>query len=168
MASAPGSTALGTSSTVNAAVTNGVAIGYGASVAASATGGNANSPSVALGANSIADRPNTVSVGSPGNERTISNVAPGVYGTDAVNVNQLNGVAQTAYAGVASSTALGMIPQLDRDKTFAVGVGFGNYQNNSAIAVGASARIHENINFKLGVGVSGSNVTYGAGASYQW
>jgi autotransporter adhesin len=49
------------------------------------------SNSVALGANSIASRPNTVSVGSPGAERIIANVAPGVLGTDAVNVNQLNG-----------------------------------------------------------------------------
>jgi autotransporter adhesin len=46
--------------------------------------------SVALGNNSIADEPNTVSVGSVGSERRITNVAPGVNSTDAVNKGQLD------------------------------------------------------------------------------
>ena len=46
-----------------------------------------------MGANSVASAPNTLSVGSVGNERGISNVAPGVNGTDAVNLNQLNNAA---------------------------------------------------------------------------
>ncbi|RBL00050.1 hypothetical protein BRN38_08360, partial [Xanthomonas oryzae pv. oryzae] len=52
--------------------------------------------SVALGANSVATRANTVSVGAAGNERQITNVAAGTQGTDAVNLNQLNAVAETA------------------------------------------------------------------------
>ncbi len=52
-----------------------------------ATAGN----SVALGQNSSdGGRANTVSVGAPGSERTISNVAAGVLPTDAVNVSQLS------------------------------------------------------------------------------
>ncbi|MCC5846523.1 MAG: YadA-like family protein [Verrucomicrobia bacterium] len=47
---------------------------------------------MALGANSVADQDDTVSVGAAGAERRITNVAPGVDGTDAVNVNQLQGV----------------------------------------------------------------------------
>ena len=69
--------------------------------------------SVALGAYSVADQPNTVSVGTPGSERRITNVAPGVYPTDAVNVSQLQGmqqnidnVANIAYSGVAMSFAM--------------------------------------------------------------
>ncbi|MFM0338354.1 YadA-like family protein [Paraburkholderia fungorum] len=53
---------------------------------AKATGAN----SVALGANSVADRDNTVSVGSAGSERQVTNVAAGTATTDAVNVGQLN------------------------------------------------------------------------------
>ncbi|MFM0061160.1 YadA-like family protein, partial [Paraburkholderia phytofirmans] len=53
---------------------------------AKATGAN----SVALGAGSVADRDNTVSVGSAGNERQVTNVAAGTATTDAVNVGQLN------------------------------------------------------------------------------
>ena len=48
--------------------------------------------SVALGAESIADRDFTVSVGSAGNERQITNVAAGTAGTDAVNLDQLTEV----------------------------------------------------------------------------
>jgi autotransporter adhesin len=38
----------------------------------------------------VADRANTVSVGSAGNERQVTNVAAGTATTDAVNVGQLN------------------------------------------------------------------------------
>ena len=61
------------------------ALGYGSY--ASATN------SVALGAGSVADRDNTVSVGELGAERQITNVAAGTEDTDAVNVGQLNEVA---------------------------------------------------------------------------
>jgi trimeric autotransporter adhesin len=57
-----------------------------------AIGGNAQAlanNSVALGSNSVADRENTVSVGSAGNARQITNVAAGTEDTDAVNVAQL-------------------------------------------------------------------------------
>lgn len=51
---------------------------------------------MALGSFSVADRANTVSVGSAGAERQITNVAAGTQGTDAVNVNQMTaGDAQT-------------------------------------------------------------------------
>ena len=51
---------------------------------------------MALGANSTADRDNTVSVGDVGSERQITNVAAGTEGTDAVNVDQLNAVAEAS------------------------------------------------------------------------
>jgi len=51
---------------------------------------------VALGAGSVAFETNTVSVGAPGAERRITNVAPGINGTDAVNLNQLDAAFTTA------------------------------------------------------------------------
>jgi autotransporter adhesin len=48
--------------------------------------------SVALGEGSVADEDYTVSVGAEGSERRITNVAPGVDDTDAVNMDQLNTV----------------------------------------------------------------------------
>ncbi len=104
----------------------------------SAVGANAvaSAPnSVAPGAGSVASEANSVSVGSPGNERTITNVAPGVNPSDAVNMSRLNSVqdsvnsvARTAYSGIAAATALTMIPEVDQGKTLSVGIGMGSYQ----------------------------------------
>ena len=51
---------------------------------------------MALGAGSEADRDNSVSVGSVGGERQITNVAAGTEDTDAVNKGQLDEVGKTA------------------------------------------------------------------------
>ncbi|MEK6347081.1 MAG: ESPR-type extended signal peptide-containing protein, partial [Burkholderia sp.] len=71
------------------------ALALGASANASATS------SVALGAYSEADRDDVVSVGSAGYTRQVVNVGAGTEDTDAVNVEQLKGVA-TALGGNAS------------------------------------------------------------------
>ncbi|WP_236596659.1 YadA-like family protein [Paraburkholderia hiiakae] len=171
-ASATGSNSIAAGGGATASGANSTAIGD----KASATGNN----SVALGANSVADEDNTVSVGSQGNERRITNVANGVNPTDAANMGQLqsglnalqsnvNSVARNAYGGVAAATALTMIPDVDQGKTIAVGVGTANFQGYQAVALGASARITQNIKVKLGGGyASGGGATYGGGMSYQW
>ena len=155
----------------NNAVANGnnsVALGAGST----ANGNN----SVALGAGSMANQDNTVSVGSPGNERRITNVAPGVNPTDAVNVSQLNGVSSSintlsraAYSGIAMGAALSGIPQVDTDKNFNIGAGVGGYSGYSAIAVGASARLNPATVVKVGVSSSSvSHVMFSAGVGYSW
>ncbi|MEZ1581538.1 YadA-like family protein, partial [Pseudomonas aeruginosa] len=58
-----------------------VAVGKGSSSTAAG--------SVALGAGAVADRDNTVSVGSAGGERQITNVRAGTAATDAVNLSQM-------------------------------------------------------------------------------
>uniref|UniRef100_UPI002AB70999 YadA family autotransporter adhesin n=1 Tax=Paraburkholderia sp. J7 TaxID=2805438 RepID=UPI002AB70999 len=175
-----------TNGAASATGTNSIAAGGGAIASganstaigdkASATGNN----SVALGANSVASEDNTVSVGSEGNERRITNVANGVNPTDAANMGQLqsglnalqsnvNSVARTAYSGVAAATALTMIPDVDQGKTIAVGVGTANFQGYQAVALGASARITQNLKVKLGGGYGSSGgATFGGGMSYQW
>jgi autotransporter adhesin len=131
--------------------------------------------SVALGAGSVASEENTVSVGSPGSERRITNIAPGVNGTDAVNMNQLNGVqssvnsvARDAYSGVAAATALTMIPEVDPGKTLSIGIGVASYHGYSATAFGMNARITQNLKIKAGVGMSSAGAAVGAGVAYQW
>ena len=79
----PNSVAVGANAVVEAQAPGSTAVGQNARVTAGAAG------SVALGSNSVATEPNTVSVGSPGSERRITNVADGVNPTDAVNMNQL-------------------------------------------------------------------------------
>lgn len=147
---------------------NSVALGANASAIAS----NA----VALGANSIADQPNTVSVGAPGAERRITNVAPGVSPTDAVNVAQLQGVelsvasvARIAYSGIAMVGALAGLPQVPSDKGVQLGAGISNYAGYVALAIGGSARVTENSILKFGASTSGgSRVMFNAAMGYSW
>ncbi len=105
---------------------------------------------VALGANSVANEANTVSVGSAGSERRVTNVAPGVNGTDAVNVDQMNqlrgdvgasltSLQRAAYGGVAAAMAMPNLMPSAPGKTV-VGAGVANYKGYSAVAAGATYR----------------------------
>ena len=107
---------------------NSVAIGASAQATASR--------SVAVGAFSVADQPNTVSVGSAEAERRITNVAPGINPTDAVNLSQLQDISRTAYSGVAMSFAMSgaVMPNLEPGEK-AIGVGLGTYKGYSAVAL---------------------------------
>jgi autotransporter adhesin len=58
---------------------------------------------VALGQGSVADRADSVSIGSVGSERQITNVAAGTEDTDAVNLSQLNAVADDAAGAQATA-----------------------------------------------------------------
>ncbi|MBB5447052.1 MULTISPECIES: YadA-like family protein [unclassified Paraburkholderia] len=173
------SVAVGGNSTASSA--HSVAVGSGAQATgsnSSAIGSNAVAAapnSVAVGSGSIANEANSVSFGSPGSERTLTNVAPGVNPTDAVNMSQLNSVqqgvnalARQAYSGIAGATALTMIPDVDPGKTLAIGIGSGNYKGYSAVAIGFSARLTDNLKIKGGASTSGSGSVVGAGIGYQW
>jgi trimeric autotransporter adhesin len=146
--------------------------------------------SVALGANSVADRAGAVSVGSVGNERQITNVANGTEGTDLVNVRQMNeefagansyadsqvgamqgqvsGIARSAYSGIAAATAMAMIPNIDQDKTFSVGVGGATYQGYAAAGLALNVRVTQNLVMKAGAAKANGGTVYGANASYRW
>ncbi|MFM0696330.1 YadA-like family protein [Paraburkholderia graminis] len=163
------SSAMGVGSTASG--DNATALGSGAI----ASGRN----SVALGKDSVADQDNTVSLGSAGNERRLTNVAPGINPTDGVNVSQLqnvqndlnnsiNSVARKAYGGIAAATALTMIPDVDQGKTLSVGIGGASFQGYGATAIGFTARITNNLKVRGGVGISSGGQSYGVGASYQW
>jgi trimeric autotransporter adhesin len=109
---------------------------------AMATGANA----VALGSGSVADQDNTVSIGAAGSERRLLNLAPGVNGTDAVNMNQLNAlqgnvdaVARGAFAGVAAAMAMpNLAPKAPGHTVIAAGVA--NYKGYTAVGVGGTYR----------------------------
>jgi autotransporter adhesin len=158
MSSGSNSTAVGQRAQATSA--NSVAIGNGAVVA----GIN----SIALGANAYTSRDNTVSVGSASNQRTISNVAPGVQLTDAVNVAQLNQASLIANRGIAGVAALAALPSIERGKTFNFGLGFGNYGGSSAIAVGMQARLADEINLKVGVSSSSGSYVSSVGLGFSF
>jgi len=97
-------TAFGAGTDINA--TGGTAIGSGAQVATGAIDG------VAIGKDSVANRDNAVSVGSSATKRQIINVDVGTQDTDAVNLSQLKGTAQSvanALGGGASVNSDGTV-----------------------------------------------------------
>nr|WP_240057197.1 YadA C-terminal domain-containing protein [Paraburkholderia azotifigens] len=104
------------------------------------------------------------------NANAIDGTTAKKYTDQQINMVQqgVNSVARNAYSGIAAATALTMIPDVDQGKTIAVGIGSGSYHGYQAAALGASARITENIKVKMGAGISGQGTTVGVGASYQW
>jgi autotransporter adhesin len=125
---------------------------------------------VALGAFSVADQPNTVSVGTPGAERRITNVAPGVLPTDAVNVSQLRDVSRVAYSGVAMSMAMAgaVMPPLEPGEK-GVGVGIGTYKGYTALGFQFKA-LSASGESAWGVGISTTGKEWGlqAGFGVKW
>lgn len=75
---------------------------------------------------------------------------------------------RAAYTGIPAATALTMIPEVDRGKTLAIGIGTGSYQGYSAAALGFSTQIANNLKSKGGVSGGAGGYSYGAAASYQW
>ena len=117
----PGSTASGADSVAigtNAQASAAGAIAMGSNAAATGTNAIAiGSGATATG--SVVSAPNTVSFGSAGNERRLTNVAAGVASTDAVNVSQLNSVAsgfQSQISGVQSQIT-GLANTVDANDT---------------------------------------------------
>jgi autotransporter adhesin len=147
-----------------------VAIGNNAVV--TATGNN----SVALGAGSLANQPNTVSVGAPGAERRITNVAPGINGTDAVNVNQLNAMESSlknyAARGVAAALAIPSIsmPSAPGKKIFSMEGA--TYDGSSAVGAAFAYRFNKYIagNLGLSIPIDDGKVTVACrgGLSVEW
>jgi len=106
-----------------------------------------------------------------GGPARVMGVADGHSAFDAVNVRQLNAVKRDIddlEGGVASTAAMANIPNVDNGKKFALGMGYGNFKNNSALAVGGSARIAERAVVKASVGMSNSDATFGVGAGFSW
>jgi hypothetical protein len=102
---------------------------------------------------------------SGGGPARLTGVADGSGDFDATNYRQLRNVIR----GVASATAIANIPQVDPGKRFAVGVGLGAFDGQTAVAVGASVRYRPNLVMKLSVGtVSGTKPTVGMGAAMSW
>ncbi|CAN5893804.1 YadA-like family protein [soil metagenome] len=119
----------------------------------------------------------TLGNGQAPNGTVLSNVAPGVKGTDAVNVDQLNGVrnalkgriddvARYAYAGVASAMAVQMPSSYVPGKTV-MRVGAGIFKGQSAVGV-SFRRTAENNAFSVSGGVGASRAGVAAAVGAEW
>jgi autotransporter adhesin len=174
-ASSPRSTAIGANTVIGANAPSSTAIGYGAQVAA----GAANS--VALGAGSVATEPYTVSVGSAGSERRITNVAAGIDPTDAVNVGQMDaGFAQLqggvsyathraniALSGVAMGMAMGIAPLNLAVGGTGVAGGVATYAGDGAVAFKFEGQPTSHLSVSAGVGY-GNDGMVSAAAGMGW
>ncbi|WP_444999522.1 YadA-like family protein [Halomonas mongoliensis] len=126
--------------------------------------------------------------GIDGGGMRITNVAPGVDATDAVNVGQMqelnqrfaneinnvhgriDNVERNANAGTASALAAGTVPQAWMPGKSMVGVGAGTYEGESAVSVGVS-RLSDNGRWVIQGKVTGdsqSNFGAGVGAGWHW
>jgi hypothetical protein len=107
--------------------------------------------------------------GSSGAPITVTGVADGVNPYDAVNMRQLNQMTNIVSTGVASIAAMSNIPDLSPTKKFGIGVGYGNFQGNSAVAIGASGRLSSALTVKASVGSGyNSNTSVGTGLTFSW
>ena len=100
----------------------------------------------------------------------VTGVANGQTTFDAVNYGQLKSVEKIASRGVASATALANIGQVGEGKAFSVGAGVGNYNGETSIAIGASARVGSGV-VKASVGTStgsGSKAAFGVGGAWSF
>jgi autotransporter adhesin len=117
----------------------------------------------------------TLGNGLAPNGTRISNVAPGVQGTDAVNVNQLNqvkagvnDVSRMAYSGTAMAFAMAAtyLPTLDPGE-MTVGVGVGSYKGYSALGLTFKA-LADDGKMSWGAGVSSTGKEWGVNAGIGW
>ena len=105
---------------------------------------------------------------------TISNVAPGVYESDAATVGQLNTVSNTVTTKVneagAHAAALAAMNPLSYDplKKSQVMAGVGAYKGNKALALGVAHYANEDTMFNVGVSVGGGSNMMNAGVTYRF
>ena len=105
---------------------------------------------------------------------TITNVAPGINGTDAVNVNQLRNAMSSvdgkiADVGAASAAMAGLKPlQYDPLEPTQVLAAVGNYKGSTAAAIGIAHYTNESTMLHMGVSLGGHDNMVNAGVSYKF
>ena len=104
----------------------------------------------------------------------ITNVGPGVDGTDAVNVNQLSSAMRNvdgkiADVGATSAAISGLKPlQYDPLEPTQVLAAVGHYKGSTAAAVGVAHYTNESTMFHMGVSLGGHDNMINAGVSYKF
>ena len=136
--------------------------------------------SVSLGTGTIADQDNTVSVGSSLQQRRITNVAPGVDANDVATFGQLKNIESKfradfdeAYSGIAGVAALsGAVAYPSTAGKTAVGVGFGYFNSENAMAINVSHWVKANQNNRIIINAGASffaeEPVFKVGASFEF
>ena len=113
---------------------------------------------------------NAVSVGAPEKERQIKHVAPGIDATDAVTVGQMDALASRLDNKVnkvgAGAAALAALHPIDTDDKFSMGLGYGNYRDAHAAAIGMFYRPTDKIMISMGGTMGSGENLLNAGISF--
>lgn len=165
-------------SQVNVSLNKNLDLGDDGSITTGNTVVNNHGISITNGANQTVSLTNN-GLNNGGNR--ITNVAPGVDATDAVNVSQLTNATNSIYsriddldkdyrAGVAGNAAMMNIPQVTRPGANLLGIGLGHHKGESAVAVGfSSSSDNEQLIFKMsGSANTQGDFTIGSGLGWQW
>ena len=113
---------------------------------------------------------NAVSVGAPEKERQIKHVAPGVDATDAATVGQMDALSSRLDNKVnkvgAGAAALAALHPIDTDDKFSMGLGYGNYRDAHAAAIGMFYRPTDKIMISMGGTMGSGENLLNAGISF--
>jgi hypothetical protein len=156
---------------------NSYAIGSGNNISGSDTfvmGHNIDASvdnAVVLGKDSKAEA-GAVSVGSDkeGGQRQIKHVADGTAATDAVTLGQMNSSVNRLDSKVnkvgAGAAALAALHPIDTDDKFSMGLGYGNYRDAHAAAIGMFYRPTDKIMISMGGTMGNGENLLNAGISF--
>ena len=108
-----------------------------------------------------------------GGPARVTGVANGVHKYDAVNMGQFRGLedrVDKTYSGIAAVSAIAAVPPPVPGKNFSVGMGYGNFESTSAVAVGAKALVGEdrNITLTVGVGMGEDSTAFSGGVGWSF
>jgi hypothetical protein len=100
----------------------------------------------------------------------VTGIADGTLPFDAVNVRQLKALETLLSYGIASSAAMANLPALDQTKEFSMGMALGNFNSQSAFAIGGQYRIAPNAIAKASFssGVASPQMAFGIGVGWSW
>jgi autotransporter adhesin len=109
----------------------------------------------------------------------VTGVANGTAANDAVNVSQLtsstnninsriSGLQGRSFSGIASVAAMATIPEPTAGHNYTVGVGYGNFGGQNAVAFGGKANVGESVRVAASLGYAGSELTVGLGTGFSW
>lgn len=94
----------------------------------------------------------------------VHGIADGTGDFDAVNIRQFG-------SAISSVSAMANIPEVAVDKTFSLGLGYGNYMNYKSLALGGRFRFSRNVVLKTSLAKNTRGIghtTIGLGAAWSW
>ncbi|MCX7111972.1 MAG: YadA-like family protein [Proteobacteria bacterium] len=138
-----------------------------------------DSAQISGGSTSLTLNNNGASFSQNGAPVRVTGVANGVNPYDAVNKSQLdmstNGIysrigdlQSKAYSGIASVAAMASIPEPTAGHNYTVGIGYGNFGSQSAVAFGGKANVGDSVRVAANLGYAGSELTVGLGTGFSW